>query len=214
MRIVTTTQRDDDWRQARVGMFTASRASDMMAKIQKGEAAARRNLKVQLVLEQLTGVSQENGYVSPDMQYGMEREADAFAAYQALTGNLASPVGFVAHDTLQAGCSPDGEINDWEGVLELKCRKSANHLAFLKSRTIPGDAMWQIVHALWITGAQWADYVSFDDRFQPGLQVVCVRVPRAQADIDAYELMARLFLTEIEKERDEVRHLADVAAVA
>lgn len=211
MRVLTTTQRDEAWRVARVGMFTASCAADMMAKIQKGEAASRRNLRMRLVLETLTGVSQENGYVSPDMAYGMEREADAFGAYESATGLVASPVGFLAHDTLAAGCSPDGEINDFEGVLELKCRKSANHLAFLRSRTIPQDAFWQVIHAMWITGAQWADYVSFDDRFMPGLQTLRVRVPRVQAEIDSYELMARSFLSECERECDEVRALAEAA---
>ena len=33
MRILTTTQRDDAWRAARLGMYTASRAHDMMATI-------------------------------------------------------------------------------------------------------------------------------------------------------------------------------------
>lgn len=211
MRILTTEQRTPEWFQARVGMFTASRASDMMATIKNGEAAARRNLRVQLVLETLTGVSQENGYQSPDMAYGTEREPDAFAAYESATGLLASPVGFLAHDTLKAGCSPDGVVNGFEGVLEIKCRRSANHLAFLRSKTIPQDAMWQVVHALWITGAEWADYVSFDDRFVPGLQLLRVRVPRVERDIIAYEVMARAFLSEVERELDDVTLLAEAA---
>jgi YqaJ-like viral recombinase domain len=208
VRIVTTTQRDEAWRAARIGMFTASRAADMMAKIQKGEAAARRNLRMQIVLETLTGVSQENGFVSPDMAYGTALEPEAFAAYEAATGLLAMPVGFLAHDTLRAGCSPDGMVDD--GLLEIKCRKSANHLSFLRSRTIPNEAFWQVIHGMWITGAAWADYVSFDDRFTPSLRLVCVRVPRVQAEIDSYEIMARAFLRECEQECDEVNQLAMV----
>lgn len=211
MRILTDTQRDPAWHQARLGMFTGSRAGDMMATIKSGEAAARRNLRMQLVLERLTGVSQENGYVSPDMQYGMEREADAFAAYEAASGHLALAVGFLAHDTLKAGCSPDGQINNYEGLLELKCRKSANHLAFLRTRKVPPDAYWQVLHGMWVTGAQWADYVSFDDRFAPALQLMCVRVPRVEADIKTYDAVARAFLLEVDNECADVQQLAAVA---
>jgi hypothetical protein len=42
-------------------------------------------------------------------------EADAFAAYEAATGNLARRVGFLAHPELMAGCSPDGEVGNFTG---------------------------------------------------------------------------------------------------
>jgi hypothetical protein len=32
---------------------------------------------------------------------------------------------------------------------------------------VPSDYLGQITHNLWITGAQWCDFVSFDDRFPP-----------------------------------------------
>jgi hypothetical protein len=91
MKILTTDQRSPAWIAARLGRLTGSRAADMMTTVKSGEAAGRRNLRVQLVLERLTGVSQESGYVSRDMQYGLDREADAFGAYEAATGQLAQP---------------------------------------------------------------------------------------------------------------------------
>ena len=53
--IVAASQRSEPWFQARLGRLTGSRASDMLASIHKGEAAARRDLRSQLVLERLTG---------------------------------------------------------------------------------------------------------------------------------------------------------------
>lgn len=209
MIIVTTDQRTPAWFAARVGKLTASRAHNMLAKIKTGEAAERRDLRVQLVVERLTGQPQEDGYVSPAMQRGNAKEADAFAAYEALTGNLASSVGFLAHDELPAGCSPDGEIGGFRGLLELKCPKSATHLGYLRSRRVPSDYLAQITHSLWITGAEWCDFVSFDDRFPPALQIFHQRVNRADVDIAAYELTARLFLDEVEKETAEVSKLAE-----
>lgn len=63
---------------ARVGLLTASCAGDMMATIKSGEAAARRDLRVRLVVERLTGVSQEDGFINAAMQRGIDKEADAF----------------------------------------------------------------------------------------------------------------------------------------
>src|SRR5262245_11789428 len=120
MKILCSDQRSEAWHQARVGRLTGSRAGDMLARIKSGEAAARRNLRVQLVLERLTNTSQESGYVSADMQYGIDREPDAFAAYEAETGAVVEPCGFFAHETLLAGGSPDGMIDGLTGILELK----------------------------------------------------------------------------------------------
>lgn len=212
MRILTESQRTPEWIQARIGMFTASRAADMLATVKTGEAAARRDLRLQLVLERVTGQSQEDAYVNAAMQRGNEKEPDAFAAYEALTGNLASPCGFVAHDTLMAGCSPDGIVGDYEGLIELKCPKSATHLSYLRSRSVPRDYLAQITHALWITGAQWADFLSFDDRFPAPLQVFYARIHCGDVDLKAYELAATLFLTEVDKECAEVGRMAEVVA--
>jgi hypothetical protein len=212
MKVFTCDQRSPEWHQARVGMFTASRASDMMATIKTGEAAARRDLRVQLVVERLTSQSQDDVFVNAAMQRGIDKEADALSAYEALTGNLTRSYGFLAHDTLRTGCSPDGIIGDFEGGLELKCPKSATHLGYLKSKTIPRDYLFQMMHGLWITGAQWWDFVSFDDRFPVPLQVFHVRLERDDQQINDYAQLATAFLTEIDKEVEAVEALAVVAA--
>jgi len=208
--VVTPDQRTDAWRQARCGRLTASRACDMLATIKSGEAAARRDLRLQLVVERLTGQPQDDGFTTKDMQRGLDKEADAVAAYEALTGALVRPVGFLAHPELQAGCSPDGLIGA-DGILEVKCPKAATHLSYLKARAVPKDYLAQIQHALWITGAAWCDFVSFDDRFPPALQVLVIRVKQTDVDLTAYELAVRLFLTDVDREYAAVAQLADLA---
>lgn len=208
MKIIACEQRTLEWYQARVGMFTASRAADMMATIKSGEAAARRDLRVQLVCERLTGQSQEDAYINAAMQRGIDKEADALAAYESFTGHLVRPVGFLAHDTLLAGCSPDGIIADYEGGLELKCPKTATHLSYLRGKALPKDYLHQVIHSLWITGAQWWDFVSFDDRLPEHLRLFHVRVTRDDTQMKAYELMARQFLAEVDREVEELSALA------
>jgi hypothetical protein len=152
-------------------------------------------------------VSQEDGYISKDMQRGTDMEAEAFAAYEAETGNLARRVGFLAHPTLMAGCSADAEVDHFAGIVELKCPKSATHLEYLRMG-VPGDYLKQCQHNLWITGAAWCDFVSFDPRFPPALRLKIVRLTMNETDRTAYELLVRLFLNEVDREYAEVEAMA------
>src|SRR4051812_22312832 len=93
--MLCTEQRVPEWYQARVGRLTGSSAADMLARIKTGEAAARRDLRMRLVCERLTGQAQEDTYVSPAMQHGIDMEDAAFAAYEAHTGQIAQRVGFL-----------------------------------------------------------------------------------------------------------------------
>ena len=121
------------------------------------------------------------------------------------------PTGFVAHDTLAAGCSPDGEVDGFTGVVELKCCSSATHLEFLETSCVPRDHLIQLTHQIWVTGAQWGDYVSFDDRFPASLQLAIVRVARAELDLRLYELNVRAFLAEVDQALAALQGLADDA---
>lgn len=212
-RVLSADQRSEAWRAARIGMLTGSRACDMLAKVKTGEAAARRNLRVQLVLERLTGVPQEDGYQSFDMKRGIEMETDAFAAYEALTGNLTRRAGFLGHPELMAGCSVDGEVDSFAGIVELKVPKSATHLGYVRSKQVPTEYLQQVRHCLWITGAEWCDFVSYDPRFPESLRLLITRVTMSAVERTSYELMVRAFLTEVEREVEEIHALA-IGAVA
>jgi hypothetical protein len=205
--VVTTDQRSAAWYAARVGKLTASRAGDMLAAIKTGEAAARRDLRLQLVCERLTGVSLDDGYINKEMQRGIDKEPEARAAYEALTGQLVLPCGFLAHPELATGGSPDGVIDGFTGLVEIKCPKAATHLGYLRARTVPKEYQAQITHLLWLTGAAWCDFVSWDDRFPAALQVSITRLTRASVDLKAYELLVRLFLAEVDREVEAVAAL-------
>ena len=199
--IVTAEQRSPEWFAARAGLLTGSRAADMLATIKSGEAAARRDYRLQLVCERLTGQPQEDGFVNAAMQRGIDLEPMAFAAYESLTGSVAVRTGFLRHQSILAGCSLDGHVDGFTGIVEIKCPKSATHLKYWRGPgKAPEDYLPQITHNLWITGAQWCDFLSFDDRFPVELQTFLVRVNRAEVDIDGYEKKALAFLAEVEAE--------------
>jgi len=210
--VVDAPQRSPEWFAARLGRLTGSRAGDMMATIKSGEAASRRDLRLQLVLERLTGTVQDDGYVSADMRRGIAREPAALAAYEVATGHLVQTTGFLQHDTLPAGCSLDGHVGAFAGVVEVKCPKSATHLRYLTAGTAPPDCLPQLVHALWVTGAAWVDFVSFDDRFPPALQLFVVRYHRNAEEIATYAKVVAVFLAEVDAELALVTGLRQAAA--
>jgi predicted phage-related endonuclease len=210
--LVDVEQRSPEWFAARAGRLTASSAGDMMARIKTGEAAARRDLRTKLVIERLTGIPQEDGFVSKDMQRGIDQEPAALAEYQIVTDAYVQAVGFLQHPTLMAGCSPDGTIEDFAGVLELKCPRPANHLECIRSKGLPSRYLPQVTHALWISGAQWCDFATYCADFPENIRLFRVRIQRDDAAIAAYELMAREFLAEVDREVEEVRGLAPVGA--
>lgn len=210
--ILNAEQRSPDWFAARLGRLTGTGAGDMLATIKTGEAAARRDLRMRLVCERLTGQCQENGFVNAEMQRGIDLEPVAFAAYEALTGQMVRRTGFLAHTELQAGCSLDGDVDDFMGIVELKCPKSATHLRYLRAGTMPPEHLAQITHNLWVSSAAWADFVSFDDRFPEALQIFRVRVQAKDLDLAGYQTKALAFLAEVDRELEAVRHLV-LAAV-
>ena len=213
MRVLSLDQRSDAWRQARCGMLCASDAADMIGRIKTGEAAARRDLRLRLVVERLTNQPQDNSFVSPAMEWGIEHEAEARLAYESLTGNLVNEVGFVAHDELACGCSPDGEIGGFKTLLEIKAPKSSTHLSYLRGRKVPSTYVPQMTHQLFVTGAQAVEIFSYDPRMPLGLQTFWATLTRADVDLAAWELLVRQFITEVEREVDEVRALADLVNV-
>lgn len=203
-------QRSQEWFAARCGRLTGSRAGDMLATIKSGEAAARRDYRLQLVCERLTGQPQEDVFINAAMQRGIDKEPEAFSAYEAATGHMVNHSGFLAHDTHLAGCSLDGHLDHFAGILELKVPKSATHLRYLRENVLPKEHLPQILHNLWITGASYADFMSFDDRFPPELQVFLVRVQASDLDLRGYEAKALEFLAEVERELAAVQSLGKV----
>ncbi len=201
--VLDIAQRSPAWYAARLGRLTGSVASDVLATIKSGEAAARRDLRLRLVCERLTGVPQEDAYLNAAMLRGIECEPLAITAYEALAGAIVTPVGFLQHETLMAGCSPDGLVGT-EGILEVKCPKSATHLRYLRQGGVPSEHVAQITHNLWVSGAEWCDFLSWDDRFPDGLHIFLIRLRRADVDIMAYEQKALAFLAEVDKEVEAV----------
>lgn len=206
--ILDVTQRSPEWYAARLGRVCSSDADAMLATIQKGEAAGRRNLRVRLMLERVTGKPQGSDYQTDAMRNGIEREADAFALYEAQSGILMRRCGFIAHVSLMAGWSPDGFTDDGEGFVEIKSPEPATHLETLKTRKVPTKYLRQVLHGgFWIGGAEWGDFVSYHPEFPEKVQLIVLRLHRRDFDVPAHELAVRGFLAEVEAEVQALERL-------
>ncbi len=114
---------------------------------------------------------------------------------------------------IQVGCSLDGHVGDFAGIVEVKCPKSATHLGYLRGGKVPAAYLPQITHNLWVSGAAWCDFLSFDDRFPVDLQTFLVRVEAQDVDIEGYAKTALAFLAEVDTEVAAMRTIRQLPAV-
>lgn len=200
-------QGTQEWKQDRAGKATGSSIASIFAKVAKGEAAARVDYRTQLVIERLTGCI-EDMFVSKDMQWGTDNEPAARLAYEVESGLVVNEAGFCYLPDLMAGCSVDGFIESPDGrigVFETKSPKSKTHLTYLDSGEIPSIYRPQVIHNMWITGATFADFQSFDPRFPPGLRRMVVRLERDESEIETHAAAVKLFLDSVDDLEQKLR---------
>lgn len=205
MKILEFTQGTPEWLQARAGKVTASRICDVLSKIKSGEAAARRDYRAQICAEILTGKPQEDGFVSSAMQWGIETEQAARDAYEAAEGVLVDQVGLVLHPVIdRAAASPDGLAG--EGLLEIKCPKTATHLQYLIDGVAPKAYQPQMLWQMACTERPWCDFISFDPRLPEELQLFKVRFDRDEKRIREMETEVLTFLAEVDATLEGLRN--------
>lgn len=200
----------DEWRHARLGWLTASRIADATAKTKTGYGASRANLMAALICERLTDTPMES-YTNAAMQWGIDHEPEAIAAYEWHFNATVEPIGFVRHPSIDyAGATPDGAVGD-EGLIECKCPNSATHIDTLLTKAIDGKYIKQMQYQMACTGRKWVDFCTFDPRMPPELRLWTFRVMRDDEVIAELEREARLFLAEMDEKIGALRSIGRMA---
>lgn len=195
-------QRTEEWFAARCGKVTASRVADVIAKTKSGYGAGRANYMADLVVERLTG-QKAQGFSNAAMEWGVEQEPAARAAYSAKTGILVEEVGFIDHPTVaMSGASPDGFAE--EGLVEIKCPNTATHLEYVLAQLPPLKYFTQMQWQMACTNRPWCDFVSYDPRLPERLQLLVVRVPRDDEYIAMLETEVAKFLAELDDKLNQL----------
>ena len=203
-------QGSPEWHQARLGKVTASRISDVAAKIKTGWGASRAKYMGELIAESLTHEPTPS-YINAAMQHGTDTEPQAAAAYAFYTDAELELVGFVDHPKIdQAGCSPDRLIGK-DGLVEIKCPQTSTHIDTLLGSSIPKKYIDQMQWQMACTKRKWCDFVSFDPRMPPETQLFIQRVERDKERIKDLEEIVVDFLAEMNETIDRLTKLEKAA---
>ena len=111
-------QNTAEWREARIGKVTASRAGAILG---VDKRMSRDDIMRQMVREYHGAEDEVSDFVRSIMDHGKQSEEEALSAIQSALGVFIDPSGFILHPKIDwIGCSPDGLIGEDEGV-EVKC---------------------------------------------------------------------------------------------
>lgn len=190
-------QGSEDWLASRIGMVTASRIADVIAKTTKGDSASRANYRAQLVAERMTGQAQES-YSNGAMEWGIAQEPYARVAYELDKNVMVEEVGFVPHPRIaRSGASPDGCVGEL-GLVEIKCPNTATHIGYLLAGQPPVKYIPQMAWQIICTGRAWCDFVSYDPRMPEPEQYFSVRYTPTEDYLKTLEVEVERFDAEIE----------------
>ena len=166
-------QGSPEWHTLRRGCITGSIVGDLITPTGKtSNNATSRACLADLLAQRITGFS-DDGFVTHDMQRGLDDEPYARALYAVQRGAVRE-VGFVTREVspgVVIGCSPDGLVGDHGGV-EIKSRRPKIEIATILADVVPSENIMQIQTCMLITGRAWWDYISYSG----GLPMVIIRV--------------------------------------
>lgn len=204
-------QGSPEWFAQRLGKATASRIADIITKTKSGYSTSRANYAAELVCERLTGAAAER-FKNAAMEWGTEKEPQARAAYEFMHDVDVALAEFVPHPHIpMSGASPDGYVGDL-GLIEIKCPISATHIDTLLRGQVPDKYEVQMLWQMACTGRAWCDYVSFDPRLPPHLQLFVKRIHRDDKRVGEMEREVESFLAEVADTIDKLSKLERRAA--
>lgn len=200
-------QGSHEWLFARAGKPTASQFHRILTPAKLDLSKGAKKYALECAIERMFGAPLDMSILSKWMERGNELEAEARKWYAMQRGFDVEEVGFVLHETHDAGGSPDGLAEDHEGRggCEIKCRNAANHAA-----TVLGwediATVSQVQGNIWVTGSDWWDQVAYC----PGLPNRIQRTYPDPAWQQALDVHVPVFLEGVERARMQLEAIGEV----
>ena len=153
------------------------------------------------------------GYTNAAMQWGLDTEPQARAAYEFFRDAVVQEVGFIEHPKIpMTGASPDGYVGE-EGMIEIKCPNTATHIDTLLTQSIPDKYIVQMQWQMACADRAWCDYVSFDPRMPEHLRLFVERIERDDKRIGELERDVEEFLEEMDGKLDALNPLHELTVL-
>ena len=199
-----------EWKQQRLGKVTASRVSDVIAQDQDRLGREPRQLHGRTAVRAADRRAAEQLRLGA-MQWGLDTSQSAGPSDYELM--LAS----VEIAGLRIGLSSRIPSSPWpvrrrtvfigdDGLIEIKCPNTATHIETLLGPRHSRPTTLRKCSFRWpVTGRQWCDFVSFDPRLPPAMQLFVKRVPRDQDMIENLDSEVIKFLAELDAKEAELR---------
>ncbi len=186
IQIIDCEQGSPEWHQARLGIPTASRFADILA---KGEGKTRRSYMRQLAAEIITGELGEQ-FTTPAMERGKVMEAEARDLYAFVADDTPRQVGFVRNGSV--GWSPDSLLGD-KGALEIKTQRADLLIETLLKDEFPSEHKAQCQGGLWVGQREWVDICVY----WPKMPLFTKRAYRDDVFIKTLDSEVKRFLDEL-----------------
>lgn len=188
MEVLDVEQGSADWHLARLGIPTASRFADILA---KGEGKTRGRYLRELAGELLAGEPEPDTYSNAHMERGKVMEEEARNLYAFMRDAEPQRVGFIRNG--KKGASPDSLI-DVNGGLEIKTALQHIQVERLQRGDLPPEHKAQVQGSIWVAEREWWDFVSYCPKLPP----LIVRVPRDDVYIAALAKAVDAFNEELD----------------
>lgn len=206
-------QNTPEWHRARAGKVTASNFCKLTRdRAGKGWGDQAKTYAFQLVGERLRLDDPDWKPPKPlsvyAIDYGNENEPFARASYIWLTSRNVAEYGFMDHPAVKnVGASLDGVVVDENGTIEIKCPETTKeHVRTMYTKAVPNKYRAQVQGGLWISGRDWCDFISFDNRIADHLTTCIVRSERDETYISELAAKVEEFAEYVDKIESEVRN--------
>jgi hypothetical protein len=190
-----------EWHLLKVGKASASCFSDVLA---KGQGKSRAKYLRRVVAEILTGKPIET-FRNHDTERGQEDEPMARWSYELITGRTVEQVGFIEHDSLPVGCSPDGLVLNRARGAEIKCVIPTVQVETLDAGGYPSEHKPQIQGGMWIAECGTWDFCSYCPAMPEQLRTYIFTVERDEDYIrKVLEPEVRRFIDDVNRTVDRL----------
>jgi len=205
-------QRTEKWLLARKGKVTSSQVYKVLVKGQtpNGIGAEAYTYMNQLIVDSYIKEPRGRFKGSKATDWGTEQEQNALMEYEARTDVEIFDSGFVEYagknKTLKGfvGGSPDGLIKNKkgiiEGIVEVKCPyNTENHINTIitQGENIESKYILQMQMNMWLTGAKWCDYVSYDVELDNPYNLFIKRLDKNETTCSLIEMKSTVFIEEL-----------------